>query len=293
MKRLLKCMLMVCIFFLVARFCRKQTAEFTMSAVASDLPFDPAWETRPILDQEKSEVKKILQQKFTFLGNGGQCFVFASDDGKYVLKLFKIYRRRLYAPLNLLLSFSWLEPYRQKKIAAKRLKLVRDFGSHVLAFNELQEETALVYVHLNKTNDLQQKLILVDKLGIKHTIDLDKYEFVIQKRATLVYETLNRLMKDGKQEEAKKRIDDLVDLVIRRSQKGIYDEDAFISRNFGFIDDKPIIIDAGRLRKVPSQSQPAVYKADLLLTTDRFRLWLEQNHPILTPHLLEKRNAIQ
>jgi hypothetical protein len=285
-----KLSLFLIVFGLLAHYCRKETEHFTMLRVASDFTFDPAWETRPLQKEERETVQKLFNQKFTFFGKGGQCFVFVSEDETHVLKLFKLYRKR--PPFFFKFLPSWFDAYRQKKLASLRGKLLRDFGSHVLAFNELQEESALVFVHLNKTSDLQKKITLVDKLGISHQLDLDKTEFVIQKKAALVYPTLSALIREGKREEAKKRIDALVDLVIFRCKKGIYDDDAYM-RNFGFMGDKAIILDAGRLRKDPAVAVPERYLNELLVTTQRLQPWLDRHDPDLAVYLLEKRSSIE
>jgi hypothetical protein len=287
-----KLILFVMVFAGAWRFCEKKTSGFTITSISSELPYDPAWETRPLTVVEESSVRDILKQKFTFLANGGQCWAFVSADGEYVLKFFKLHRRRPDILIRLPLP-AFLEPYRQKKIASKRVKLVRDFGSYALSFNALQEETALVYVHLNKTAHLNQKITLTDRLGIEHTFDLDTKEFVLQKKVDLVYETFDELMQSKEEEKAKKRIDALIELIVLRCKKGIFDEDAYISRNFGFLGEKAIILDAGRLRKDLSQMEPRVYKNELFTITNRFKLWLEQHHPSLITYLEERRNAVE
>jgi len=40
-------------------------------------------------DQEHQELAQILNQKFSYIGKGAQCYAFVSDDQLYVLKFFK------------------------------------------------------------------------------------------------------------------------------------------------------------------------------------------------------------
>ncbi|MBS0605157.1 MAG: hypothetical protein JSS60_09020 [Verrucomicrobia bacterium] len=47
------------------------------------------WGLPALTEDEQREVDRILTQKFTYLARGSQAFAFISEDGKYVLKLFK------------------------------------------------------------------------------------------------------------------------------------------------------------------------------------------------------------
>ena len=202
-----------------------------------------------------------------------------------MIKFFK-HHRRSFPPwfLDLPLPKS-LAASREKKQKEKWRKLERDFKSYKLSFDKLQEETGVVYVHLNKTDDLNKQITLIDKLNIEHQIDLDKTEFVIQKKADLVYPYFEKLMKNNQVDQASKAITSIVELIINRSQKGVYDEDARIHRNFGFLHGKARIIDVGRLVNDPTQKNPEVYKKNLHKITARFMIWLEDNHPTLAPFL--------
>jgi hypothetical protein len=204
-----------------------------------------------------------------------------------VLKLFKLYRRRLPDGLMRIPLSSSLEAYRQKKLNKKNRKLHRDFSSYRLAFKELKEETSLLYVHINLTDYLQQKVSIVDKLGILHAVPLDSLVFVLQNRATLAHEHLNHLMIEGKKEEAEASLLSLLKSVSDRYQKGILDEDAVIERNFGFIGNQSILIDAGRLKMAPSYLEADEIRRDSEKTFQPFQKWLELSHPSLATYLEE------
>ncbi len=274
-------------------FCHRQTAGFTLTAISSNLTYHPSWETRPLTSDENLQVEALLKQKFFFLNRGGQCYAFISEDGSSILKLFRLHRRRLPGIVMALPLPSFLESYRARKAANRSLKLYRDFNSYKLSFEELKEETALLFVHLNKTNYLKQQVTIVDKLGIEHRIDLDTTEFVLQKKVSLVCEELNALVQKGQLTEAQRRLDALLDLIVFRSKKGIHDEDAFLTRNFGFVGEKAVILDVGRFCKDPSRIQPEVYRADVQTIVNRFLPWLQENHPSLAEYLEEQSQCVE
>ena len=68
-----------------------------------------------------------------------------------------------------------------KKVDRRFALLKHDFDSYKIAYENLKDETGLIYLHLNKTDFLKQKMIIIDKIGIYHEIDLDSMEFLIQK----------------------------------------------------------------------------------------------------------------
>jgi hypothetical protein len=262
-KLLFKFSLFILCFLGVAKFCKKQTDGFALARTSFELPFNAAWETR--------DAPVDLKQKFRYLGKGAQSYVFASEDGKYVLKLFRT---------------RYFRPHRQK------VKLSKEFNSYKIAHDELHEETGLVFLHLNKTHHLQQKITLVDKVGIAHTLDADQTKFLVQKRAKLLYPGLQELAEMGKIEEAKSALSSLVDLLVSRCQKGIFDKDPDLNTNFGLIGSRPIQIDIGRFKKDPSQVDVKVYKNEIIRITDNLHQWLMARYPDLDEHLRRKLNEI-
>ena len=261
MKWVFRLLIFTLCFYGVAKFCKKQTGSFTVARISSNLTFHPEWEVEGADD---NQVKEILSQPYHFLGKGAQSFVFASEDGKWVIKFFRHHHLK------------------------KNSKLAKDFGSYKLAYEKLQSETGLLYLHLNKTNSLKQTLDLVDKIGIHHPINLDQYEFLVQKRATLVYPALEEWINEGKLEEAKQALTALVHLLAARSNKGIYDKDPDLNTNFGFIGTTPIQFDIGRfkLREISAD------RNELVRITDNLHQWLMQREPRLDEHLKEELKKV-
>ena len=166
------------------KFCRSKTDGFSMSKITSEMTYHKEFETSSLSNKELDSIRSILDQPYHYLGKGVQCFAFVSADDKYVLKFFRM-RRVLPSPW--LIKMPVNESYKKEKISRKFEEFMRDFMSYKIAYELLKEDTGLVYIHLNKTNLLHQKITLFDKIRIKHTIDMDNMEFILQKKADLFF----------------------------------------------------------------------------------------------------------
>ncbi len=282
----------VCLYGIQA-FCHRSTDGFTLNAISSSRPYNPAFDTRALKTEEKEELAIAFEQPYRYIGCGGQSFIFLSQDEKYVIKFFK--QRVFTVPL-------WiryfpipyvLDRYRAKKTWHRQDKIQRDFASYKIAFEELQEETGVLFIHLNPTQDLQKKLTLIDKLKIRHTIDLDKMDFIVQRKADLVFDRINALMKNGNLSEAKRHIDAIVELILNRCDKGYHDRDPNIRTNCGFLGEKAIKIDVGRLMKKEDSRTANSKWRELQRITGPFETWLQDSYPELGAYLSEKLKALR
>lgn len=296
MHKLLKNTLILCVIVLSAvllkQFCYSKTDGFALYKIRSSLPFNPEWETQPPTAQEQEELSKILDQPFYYLAKGAQSYVFASADGQTVIKFFRLYH--LTPPLWVTsLSFPLpLMPYKIRKIIDKQQELAKDFQSYKIAYEEMKAETGLLYLHLNKTDQLKKHLTIYDKIGIAHHLDLDQMEFLVQKKATLVYPSITRLMQTDGAEASKEAISALVKLLVHRSEKGIFDKDPDLNTNFGFLDKSPVQIDIGRFRMQEEKNNPKTDRDEIIRITDNFRQWLDCNYPPLSEHLVAEIQKI-
>jgi hypothetical protein len=270
----------------------KATDGFAIEKICSNLSYHAEWAVPEPSEEQFREVGCILNQKFTYLGKGAQCFVFLSEDQQSVLKFFRHSHMRPALWLTLFPFPGSLEVYRQTKIATRFAKLYKDFGSYKIAFEEMKEHTGIQYLHLNKTTFFHKKVTIVDKLGIAHQLDLDQMEFMLQSRATLVYPTLESLIAQGNIPEAKQALTSLMQLLICRAQKGIFDKDPDLSTNFGFTKQGAIQIDIGRFKKDPTRTDPAVYRDELIRITDKLQRWLDSRSPELKTHLQKEIDAL-
>ena len=275
MKRALKIVALILCLWGTARFCKKQTAGFTVTRISSDLPFHPEWEVEEQLSQE--ELTNLLSQPYHFLGKGAQAFAFASEDGKAVIKFFKHHR---------LSPAPWLKavPFATRSSDKKNSKLIKDFTSYRLAYEKLREETGLLYLHLNTASKLGIVLDLVDRLGIHHPVPLDRYTFLVQRRAEDSYETVRAWVEKGQMDAAKRGITSLVQLLKTRNARGIYDKDPDINTNFGFVGEAAIQIDVGRFRMRNGPADPGEYAR----ITDNLHQHLMALSPELDKHLQEE-----
>jgi hypothetical protein len=285
---LLTCLVATLSFYYVGILCDSLTDGFSVARIHSELPFNPEWETSPLSEPAQQELDQALSQTYRYLGCGGQCFAFCSADGKYVVKFFKHRIRKPYSFFYAATLPFGLDHLRQRKLKKALFKHQRDFTSYKIAYEDLREETGLLYVHLNKGTSSNRSLQIIDKLGIGHRIALDQVEFVVQKKAQLVHDKIEDLMADRDPAKAKAALHGILDVIVSRCKKGIFDEDPRIHRNFGFLGETPIFIDVGRFIRDPRRKDPAVYQADIQLITKRFRHWLEEAHPELVTTLDEE-----
>src|SRR5580700_10710555 len=83
--------LLTCI--LLKKFCYKQTDGFALYKICSSLSYCPEWEiSNPLL--QDSGITTLFDQPFYYLAKGAQAYVFASRDGKTVIKFFRLYHLR-------------------------------------------------------------------------------------------------------------------------------------------------------------------------------------------------------
>jgi hypothetical protein len=280
---------------LVKQFCHKRTDGFALYKILSSLSFDPEWDSRFSELEESGALSKILDQPFYYLAKGAQSYVFASEDGQTVIKFFRIYHLRPPVWLNALCMPLALQPYKIRKMIEKRRELRKDFASYKIASEAMKEETGLVYLHLNKTSHLNKRLTIYDKIGIAHELDMDKMEFLVQKKAILVYPAIDCLMKNQNLKAAKEAISALVGLLLIRCERGIFDKDPDLNTNFGFlygIKLRPIQIDIGRFCRETEKKAPEAIREEIMRITDNFRQWLDANYPSLTPHLISEIQKI-
>src|ERR1700733_951950 len=108
---------------------------FSEDKISSSLPVHPQW-TIPV-PAESMQIKEILGSRFKFLGEGAQAFAFESQDGKYVLKFFKM---RRFSPS----TTDYLCPH----VVRRRLKNLRwVFNGYKIAYENFRQDTGLVFIH--------------------------------------------------------------------------------------------------------------------------------------------------
>ena len=186
---------------------------------------------------DKKELIPILSQPFFYLNRGAQCFVFESQDHKYVMKIFHESR-----PSTLVSK--WKQKIKIQKNSAKPQRAKRTgFEGCLIAYRAAREETGLLYLHLYPTKNELPKARVSDPIGRVYHLSLDRYFFVIQKKADSFEETLFKASLEG---DLSRYFQSYFSLLASRIGKGIWNEDTSLSSNFGFLGSQAIEIDFGR-----------------------------------------------
>jgi len=226
------------------------------------------------LDYENLD--SILLQDFSYLGHGKQMLAFVSADGRYVLKVFNPMRplkKRWYLQSKYWKRYSSLQ-WIKLEWFQKNARLKKLFTRHKLAFELLRDETGLLFVYLEPSERVNHYVHVTDNRGNKQTLILANTPFVIQEKAVLVPQHLAGLASKKAVKKAIARLEKLFD---KRIEEGITDRIQTMENNYGFVGDKPIQIDIGRIRFDPLiKEKPGAEKARIL---QNFHEWLGRKFP--------------
>lgn len=211
--------------------------------------FSPQY-TQTVLGLDPSILDEIFNQPFYRLGMGKQMVAFVSEDQKYVLKLFNPMRplqKKWYTKWKCWKEYSSLK-WLKREWLGKTEKLKKLFKRHKIAYELLKDETGLEYVHLAPSKQVCHYMTVIDEKGKKIPFHLANTPFVLQKKATLVPIYLNGLIQTNRIEEAKIALKQIENLLEKRLEMKITDRIQTMYNNYGFVDDRPIQIDVGRIR---------------------------------------------
>jgi len=248
MKARYKYVMYLVIFIATERLCYLGTGGLRDEKILSKQPI--CTEPQSICEEKYTELQRILNQEFYYIGKGGCCYCFASKDDKYVIKFFKQHHLAENHFIKTVALPRFLEGWRKKHLITRDKQKAHKrkdylFTSIKIAETLMEKETGIVHVQLDRSNLFNQNLVFFDKIGVKHTINLRDTEFVIQKKATLIYTYLGDLIQNNQLDKARRAIDSLISNVEARCTKGIHDRDPHPTINFGYHDDEAIEIDLG------------------------------------------------
>lgn len=277
--------LILSLFVGIDRFAHQRSSRFSPQKIISQHPSSSEWDLPPLSQEEQARLRSILNQKFTYYSKGSQSYVFISEDKQHILKFLK---------QNKLSPKSWFSaiplsfnPYYLESVA-KEKKRQATFLACKTAFLELKKETGVIYVHLNPTRDLNRELLIFDKHGKSHLIDLNRTNFYVQKKAELIYSRITKLMDENRVEEAKGIISSVFSLLQTLGKKGVVDNDPIVRKNFGLINDIAVQIDIGKLRIDPNRQGTSAYVRDVPNIMHSFKNWIEKSYPTLSKHFEAK-----
>lgn len=256
---------------------------FNPKLIESHFPTRKEWDVKTTSQQERF-FYTISHQTLRWLGRGMQAVVFETQDEKYVVKFFQLGRLREdtdRSPIKNLLSGESKEK-RQERITHRE----EIFSSSKMCFEDLQEETGIVYVHLNRTKDRVRTIRLVDRYGESHRIRGDDTSFLVQKKARYLIPTITALMERGQVDHAKARIDQVFALLLSLAKKGYADgDDALIrNNNIGFSEDRAIYIDTGHLFRAHNLDVLERMNYEFQVRLDPLEKWLHVAYPELAAH---------
>lgn len=248
------------------------------SNITQELPYHAEWEVPALSENEQKNLDKILNQKFTYIGEGGQSYIFASADHQYVLKLFKYKRFRPAWYINFLPDISLFSDFRNNHIASRAKKLTTVFNGHQVAYKKNKQGSGLFFVQLNVPH-IPKEVTLIDKVGFEVKVDLGETAYVLQDKGEMLRLVFPRLINNGQIDLVKERIGQIFEMYLSEYSKGIYDDDHGVMQNFGFIGEKPFHLDVGKFKKDDNFKKPEVYQEDLLKVAERMRLWFRKYYP--------------
>jgi hypothetical protein len=276
----------------IGLYCCSYKRGFSIAKISSPLHHNEMWETRALSYQERQRLDhEILSQTFYYHGSGSQCYAFASEDGKYVLKFFKMHK---ILPKNWLrdFPFSLFEKYRLDNVEKRQDVFETFFKSFKDAYEHLSEDCGLIYLHLNKTRDLKKKVTLIGYAGEKFIVDLDSKEFIVQLEAKKLTDYLLELKDKGTEEETHLAVRSLLEIVAHRCNKGYGDQDIAFRNNFGFVNGKAVLVDCSHLFADTSLKYPHHFQAEILNVAEMMSQWGEQFYPDLSMILQEEAQAV-
>ena len=263
----------------------KNAKDFSVVKISSNLPFNPEYAVPALPDEEKTSLLSALSQRYDYLGGGAESFCFLSADKRYVLKFFKmeyflpkpwIERFPFFLMKNNLLKHYW-----ERRAA----RLPRTFKAHKLAHEKLQGQTAVIYAHLNKSNDLNHTVVVRDKKGVEHMIDLDSREFILQRKATPAFKYVHERAQSGDMEGAKRALTALMEMIVYRMREGYIDLDKGIGSNYGFVDGQPMQIDLGHLVCNPLLCTDEKKLSEIFRVKKRLLRWARRYDAALCVHI--------
>lgn len=254
------------------------THDFRVEYISSPITYHPEWEIKGL--PSNKEIRPLFSQSFKYLGKGGQAYAFESEDGKYVLKFvkFKFLQPRLKHQLISFIPF--FEDWNNNEME-RRLRKFHDFYlGYKCAFEVNQKNSGLLYLHFNPTFNQFGSVTIFDRNGLKHTVDLDQTVFIVQKKSKMLNELLVNLLDHGQVEEAKRKIEKILDMYLAHYQMGLHDLGFGVIHNTGFSGDLPIHVDLGKMTWDEDIMRQECYKTDLVTIASKIEEWLKENYPL-------------
>lgn len=258
----------------------RTTDDFRLGNITHPMPFQPEWEIPPLTPDEKRHIDTLLNQKFSYLGKGAQAYAFGSEDGKYVLKFFKFKHLRPNSYSSLLPSvIPPFKAYKENLAIRKNRKLYGVFEGYRLAYAVHKQGSGILFIQLNPAKTLNRTATLIDKIGLTRHVDLNTVPFIIQEKARTTRAEINDALAVGNVEKVNRMIGQIFDLYLEEYRKGVYDKDHGVMHNTGFVGERPIHLDIGKLTKEDLLADAEFWQRDLETIAWKFATWTRETYP--------------
>ncbi len=235
--------------------------------------------------QYSDNFNEIIDQKFHYLGKGRQVYVFVSDDNQYVIKFARDNKYKYPLWARCFSFFNILSLNQMKVLEEKKERLNRALESYKIAYDELKDDTQLIFANLDKKKKINKNIVLYDKAKRKFKINLNEAIFCVQKKAIPIKEYLSDLLMQKDIEEAKYVINGVIENVISRMNKNILNRDfSNILTNYGYDNNKFFEMDVGSFYKEKYDLSVDRINSELDGFTFPLRMFLVNNYSDLVEY---------
>lgn len=265
---------------------------FSIAKVQSELPYNENWEVDPLTqNQYKNLINNVFSQPYYYLDSDHHCYAFISRDLQFIFKVFKkksaISKDQL-PPF----PFSLFKHWDRYVHSDNPFVCERVFANYKDAYDNLRNETALVYLHLNKNREFRTTIHLIDSRGKSHYPDLDSIEFVLDRRADQLFSYLTQLAENKESEKLHLAIRSVLQLVAFCCEKGFTTHNHLLKRYFGFVDGKAVQFDCSTLTRDSSMKYPLNFREEILSAARQLNLWAIQHDPELSFFIQQEAHRI-
>lgn len=270
----------------------KPAKRFSLGQIINQFPHNPDWEVQ-VPPETVEFVNMLTQQPFYWLGKGFQATAFVSEDGDYVIKFFHQSRLRPETfsqnPFGYMFSKDFHEKMDERQAHRNEI-----FTSSKMAYEEFPEESGILYVHLNRTDDMIKGIKLYDSSRQAYRFRGDEASFIVQKKADYVLPTIKALMANGQVEQAQARLDQIFDLLLSLAQKGFLDGDTALMRNnnIGFVADRAVYIDTGHITRHENVNLHDRMRYEFTVRLAPLHDWLKVRYPELAAYYVKRQQEM-
>lgn len=284
-KKSVICSLVLLLFVCLYSFIERRTDGFRMDRIYFDLSI-------PVvnLEQDSSIIHEILDQPFTYLDRGTQFFVFESKDKKHVIKFLS----PLHLKSQFWVNFLCFPPFKQYKEAIykkKEKKCLQTVKACFLAYDRLKENLGLEFIHFGSNSQFHKHILIYDKLGHRHLVDLSKTHFIIQKKAeAFIGSALLSAYKNKDDHKVHAIIDSFLENISYRCKKNVRNTDPNVFKNFAIIGNRVVEVDFGDFFAENKVIDPPLFIHEIDRYARSFRKWANKNIPETLTYFEQKLN---